>query len=143
MFQGLIGRTVSQAAAILRPASRGLTSAPAFNSRRFASLLAVRFPFLYVFAASRDLTSLSRSASAALAETEVRIQCSILSSRHDHAKSARPRKRGGEIPERGRHGSQAGWLAARSVNILSGTGTLLPGAGPSSEPVSLGDCAIS
>jgi len=33
--------------------------------------------------------------SAAIAETEERIQCGILSSRHDHAKGARPRKRGG------------------------------------------------
>jgi hypothetical protein len=32
---------------------------------------------------------------AAIAETEVRIQCGILSLRHDHAKGARPRKRGG------------------------------------------------
>jgi hypothetical protein len=42
----------------------------------------------------------------------------ILSSRHDHAKGARSRKRGGDAPGRGRHGVQAGGLAARSVNIL-------------------------
>jgi len=49
--------------------------------------------------------------SAAIAETEVRIQCGILSSRHDHAKGARPRKRGGDAPGRGRHDVQAGRLA--------------------------------
>ena len=31
--------------------------------------------------------------STAIAETEVRNQCGILSSRHDHAKGARPRRR--------------------------------------------------
>jgi len=56
--------------------------------------------------------------SAAIAEAEVRIQCGILSSRHDHAKGARPRKRGGDAPGRGRHGVQAGGLTTRSVNIL-------------------------
>jgi len=50
------------------------------------------------------------------AETEVRILCGILSSRHDHAKGARPRKRGGDVPGRGRACSHAGGLAARSVN---------------------------
>ena len=39
--------------------------------------------------------------SAAIAETQVRIHCGILSSRHDHAKGARPRKRGGDAPGRG------------------------------------------
>jgi len=58
------------------------------------------------------------TASAAIAETEVRIQCGILSSRHDHAKGARPRKRGGDAPGRGRTGVQAGGLAAQSVDIL-------------------------
>jgi len=38
--------------------------------------------------------------SAATAETGVRIQCRILSSRHDHTKGARPRKRGGDAPGR-------------------------------------------
>ncbi len=62
--------------------------------------------------------ALFMNASAAIAETEVRIQCGILSSRHDHAKGARPRKRGGDAPGRGGHGVQAGGLAVRSVNIL-------------------------
>jgi hypothetical protein len=39
--------------------------------------------------------ALLMSASAAIAKTEVRIQCGILSLRYDHAKGARPRKRGG------------------------------------------------
>src|SRR6266849_2878217 len=39
--------------------------------------------------------------SAAIAETEGRIHCGILSSRHDHGKGARPRKRGGDAPGRG------------------------------------------
>jgi hypothetical protein len=56
--------------------------------------------------------------SAAIAETEGRIHWGILSSRHDHAKGARPRKRGGDAPGRGWPGVQAGGLAARSVNIL-------------------------
>jgi hypothetical protein len=56
--------------------------------------------------------------SAAIAETEGRIHCGILSSRHDHVKGARPRKRGGDAPGRGWPGVQAGGLAARSVNIL-------------------------
>jgi len=56
-----------------------------------------------------------------------------LSSRHDHAKGARPRKRGGDAPGRGRAGVQAGGLATQSVNILLGTGALLPGACPRSE----------
>src|SRR2546422_457392 len=73
------------------------------------------------------------SASASIAEAEVRISCGILSSRHDHAKGARPRKRGGDTPGRGRPGIQAGGLAVRSVNILLGTGALLPGACPRSE----------
>jgi hypothetical protein len=55
--------------------------------------------------------------SAAIAETEERIQCGILSSRHDHAKSARPRKRGGDAPGRSWHGVQACGLAAHSINI--------------------------
>src|SRR5467141_3500018 len=56
--------------------------------------------------------------SAAIGGSEVRTQCGIPSSRHDHAKGARPHKRGGNAPGRGRHGIQAGGLAARSVNIL-------------------------
>ena len=56
--------------------------------------------------------------SAAIAETEIRIQCGILSSLHDHAKGARPRKRGGDAPGRGRTGVRAGGLATQSVNIL-------------------------
>jgi len=40
--------------------------------------------------------------SAAIAETGVRIQCGILSSRHDHPKGARPRNRGGDAPWRDR-----------------------------------------
>jgi len=55
--------------------------------------------------------------SAAIAETEERVQCGILSSRHDHAKGARPRKRGGDAPGRGWHGIQAGGLAAQPINI--------------------------
>jgi cytochrome P450 len=55
--------------------------------------------------------------SAAIAEAEVRISCGILSSRHDHAKGARPRKRVGDAPGCGRHGVQAGGLAAHSINI--------------------------
>jgi hypothetical protein len=55
--------------------------------------------------------------SAAIAETEERIQCGILSSRHDHAKGVRPRKRGGDAPGCGRRGVQAGALAAHSINI--------------------------
>jgi len=39
--------------------------------------------------------------SAAIAETEGRIHCGIPSSRHDHAKGARPRKRDGDAPGRG------------------------------------------
>jgi hypothetical protein len=66
--------------------------------------------------------------SAAIAETEFRIQCGILSSRHDHAKGARPRKRGGDAPGRGRTGVQAGGLAARSVNILFKDASLPPGS---------------
>jgi len=65
--------------------------------------------------------------SAAIAETEVRIQCGILSSRHDHAKGARPRKRGGDAPGRGRTGVQAGGLATQSVNILFKDASLPPG----------------
>jgi len=78
--------------------------------------------------------------SAAIAETEGRIHCGILSSRHDHVKGARPRKRGGDAPGRGWPGVQAGGLAVRSVNILFQV--CLP---PSRlrAPVSLGDCAIS
>ena len=56
--------------------------------------------------------------SAAIAETEVRIPCGTLSSRHDRVKGARPRKRGGDAPGRGRTGVQAGGLATQSVNIL-------------------------
>jgi hypothetical protein len=56
--------------------------------------------------------------SAAIAETEGRIHCGILSSRHDHAKGARSRKRGGDASGRGRTGVQVGGLAVRSVNIL-------------------------
>jgi hypothetical protein len=56
--------------------------------------------------------------SAAIAETEGRIHCGILSSRHDRVEGARPRKRGGDAPGRGRPGVQAGGLAVRSVNIL-------------------------
>jgi hypothetical protein len=66
----------------------------------------------------RRLPALFMNVSAAIAESEVRTQCGILSSRHDHAKGARPRKRGGDAPGRSRHGVQAGGLAARSVNIL-------------------------
>ena len=55
--------------------------------------------------------------SAAIAEAEVRISCGILSSRHDHAKGARPRKRVGDAPGCGLHGVQAGGLAAHSINI--------------------------
>jgi hypothetical protein len=55
--------------------------------------------------------------SAAIAETEERIQCGILSSRHDHAKGARPRKRGGDASGRSWHGVQAGGLAAQAINI--------------------------
>ena len=111
------------------------------------------------------LPALFMNVSAAIAESEVRTQCGILSSRHDHAKGARPRKRGGDAPGRSWPGVQAGGLAAQSVNILLGTGALLSGACPRSEdngrqrdrhrrrrwsqsprlraPVSLGDCAIS
>jgi len=56
--------------------------------------------------------------SAAIAETGVRIQCGILSSRHDHTKGTRSRKRGGDAPGHSWHGVQAGGLAVRSVNIL-------------------------
>src|SRR6266849_9252152 len=56
--------------------------------------------------------------SAAIAETEVRTRCGILSSLHDHAKGAQPRQRGGDAPGRGRPGVQAGGFALRSVNIL-------------------------
>jgi len=56
--------------------------------------------------------------SAAIAETEVRIPRGTLSSRHDRVKDARPRKRGGDAPGRGRTGVQAGGLATQSVNIL-------------------------
>src|SRR5438445_13116732 len=78
--------------------------------------------------------------SAAIAEAEVRIQCGILSSRHDHAKGARPRKRGGDAPGRSWHGVQAGGLAAQSVNILFQV-CLSPSR--LRAPVSLGDSAIS
>jgi len=78
--------------------------------------------------------------SVAIAGTEGRIHCGILSSRHDHVKGARPRKRGGDAPGRSWHGVQAGWLAAQSVNIR-----FQVCLSPSwlRAPVSLGDCAIS
>jgi len=78
--------------------------------------------------------------SAAIAVSEGRIHCGILSSRHDHAKGARLRKRGGDAPGRGWPGVQAGRLAVQSVNILFQV--CLP---PSRlrAPVSLGDRAIS
>ena len=54
--------------------------------------------------------------SAPIAETESRIHCGILSSRHDHAKGARPRKRGGDAPGRGGPASrQAGSPLGRST----------------------------
>jgi hypothetical protein len=68
---------------------------------------------------SRELAVLTRMIHERFywnAETEVRISCGILSSRHDHAKGARPRKRGGDAPGRGRACSHAGGLATRSVN---------------------------
>jgi hypothetical protein len=70
--------------------------------------------------------------SAAIAETEIRIQCGILSSLHDHAKGARPRKRGGDAPGRGRTGVRAGGFATQSVNILppSLAGSALEPASP-------------
>ena len=78
--------------------------------------------------------------STAIEETEGRIHCGILSSRHDHVKGARPRKRGGDAPGRGWPGVQTGGLAAQSVNIL-----FQVCLSPSwlRAPVSLGDCAIS
>jgi len=74
--------------------------------------------------------------SAAIAEAEVSIQCGILSSRHDHAKGARPRKRGGDAPGHSRHGVQAGGFAVRSVNILFQV-CLPPVAGSALELASL------
>jgi len=60
-----------------------------------------------------------------------------LSSRHDHAKGARPRKRGGDAPGRGRTGVQAGGLATQSVNILIQVqGCLPPVAGSALKPAS-------
>ena len=50
------------------------------------------------------------SVSTAIAKTGVRIQCGILSSRHDHIKGAQPRKRGDNTPGRDRAGVQAGGL---------------------------------
>ena len=78
--------------------------------------------------------------SNAIAETEGRIHCGILSPRHDHVKGARPRKRGSDAPGRGWPGVQAGGHAVRSVNILFQV--CLP---PSRlrAPVSRGDFAIS
>ena len=70
--------------------------------------------------------------SAAIADSEVRIQCGILSSRHDHAKGARPRKRGGDAPGHGRTGVQAGGLATQSVNILFKDASLPRGLGSES-----------
>ena len=40
--------------------------------------------------------------SAAIADTKIRTHCGILSSRQDHTKGARPRKRGGDAPDGGR-----------------------------------------
>jgi hypothetical protein len=51
------------------------------------------------------------SASAAIMKMEVEIQYGTPSSRHDHAKGARPRKRGDDAPGRGWDGVQAGGLA--------------------------------
>ena len=78
--------------------------------------------------------------SAAIADMEFKIQYGTLSSRHDHAKGARPRKRGGDAPGRGRPGVQAGGLAARSVKVLFQV--CLP-LSRLRAPVSRGDCAIS
>jgi len=41
-------------------------------------------------------------ASTATADTKIRTYCCILSSRQDHTKGARPRKRGGDAPDGGR-----------------------------------------
>jgi len=55
------------------------------------------------------------SASAAIAETEVRTHCGILSSRQNNAKGARPRKRSGDALGRGRIGIQAGASLSQST----------------------------
>ena len=75
--------------------------------------------------------------SAAIAEMEVRIHCRKLSSRHDHTKGARPRKRGDDAPGRGRTGVQAGGLATQSVNILFKDASLPRGTARLSRPPSL------
>jgi len=48
------------------------------------------------------------SAPAAMADTKIRTHCGILSSRQDHTKGARPRKRGGDAPGCGGPASRQG-----------------------------------
>jgi len=74
--------------------------------------------------------------SAAIADSEVRIQCGTLSSRHDQVMGARPRKRGGDAPGCGRPSVQPGGLAVRSLDILCQS--MSPSlAGSALEPASL------
>ena len=39
------------------------------------------------------------NSSAAIADRKIKTHCGILSSRQDHTKGARPRKRGGDAPD--------------------------------------------
>ncbi|MEO7861823.1 MAG: hypothetical protein ABIU05_15590 [Nitrospirales bacterium] len=74
--------------------------------------------------------------SAPIAKMEVEIQFGTPSSRHDHVKGARPRKRGDDEPGRGLDGRRpAEGLAVRSVNILFQV-CLPPVAGSALKPVS-------
>jgi hypothetical protein len=78
--------------------------------------------------------------SAPIMKMEVETQYGTPSSRHDHEKGARPRKRSDDAPGRGWDGVQAGGLAVRSINILFYV------CFPSSRfraPISHGDFSIS
>jgi len=90
----------------------------------------------------RVLPALFMNTAAAIADPKIRTHCGILSSRQDHPKSARPRKRGGDEPDgqRARPSDAPRTVGASALlvgacpRLSSGTGTAADvGASPLSS----------